>query len=58
MYTMLRVEPYTLQVSCFSRGGGAAAKKGHLRRRDYTPVSWDAYYDTKEDVTISEGNVS
>lgn len=28
------------------------------RRRDYTPVTWDKYYDTYRDIKISDGNVS
>ena len=28
------------------------------RQRDFTPVTWDKYFTTKEDITISDGAVS
>lgn len=27
------------------------------RRRDYTPVAWDKYYDTYRDIKVSDGNI-
>ncbi|GFQ72732.1 protein phosphatase methylesterase 1 [Trichonephila clavata] len=39
----------------YSGGTGLAARKIN-RRRDYTPVAWDKYFDTYRDVTISDGN--
>ncbi|KAF8783308.1 Protein phosphatase methylesterase 1 like protein [Argiope bruennichi] len=39
----------------YSGGTGLNARKIN-RRRDYTPVAWDKYFDTYRDVTISDGN--
>ncbi|GIY81906.1 hypothetical protein CDAR_43352 [Caerostris darwini] len=39
----------------YSGGTGLAARKVN-RRRDYTPVSWDKYFDTYRDVKISDGS--
>ncbi|XP_054717234.1 protein phosphatase methylesterase 1-like [Uloborus diversus] len=39
----------------YSGSTGLAARKIN-RRRDYTPVSWDKYFDTYRDVKISDGS--
>ncbi|KFM80894.1 Protein phosphatase methylesterase 1, partial [Stegodyphus mimosarum] len=39
----------------YSGGSGLAGRKIN-RRRDYTPVSWDKYFDTYRDVKISDGS--
>lgn len=36
---------------------GSAAKRAFGRRRLYTPLPWNQYFDSCEDVKISEGNV-
>ncbi|XP_015925816.1 protein phosphatase methylesterase 1 isoform X2 [Parasteatoda tepidariorum] len=40
----------------YSGNTGLAARKIN-RRRDYTPVSWDKYFDTYRDVKVSDGSI-
>jgi len=37
--------------------GGPKDRRGFGRKRDYSPVGWDKYYEVKDDIAISEGNV-
>ena len=48
---------YECKAAFFRRGGGPGKKPG-MRRKDYTPVSWDKYYERKQDVKVDENNVS
>lgn len=37
--------------------GTGDGRRAFGRRRNYVPTSWNKYYETQEDVTISEGNI-
>ena len=50
----LRVCKVCLTFFCSSSGG----MRGGRRRKDYTPVSWDKYFEHQEEIKVSETNVS
>ncbi|XP_025085238.1 protein phosphatase methylesterase 1-like [Pomacea canaliculata] len=37
-------------------GTGSAGKRNLVRKRDYSPVHWDKYFEKMEDVKTNEGN--
>ena len=49
-----------LSSSLGGRGGAGAGsgRRGMIRKRDYTPVTWDKYFDKMENVETSKGDVS
>ncbi|XP_064636117.1 protein phosphatase methylesterase 1-like [Lineus longissimus] len=37
--------------------GGGLSKRPMMRKKDYSPVTWDKYFDNKEDVKVSEREI-